>query len=117
MKPMMIGAGTLAGIVFLALAVTAGGWTLTHLAALKSIPALMDAGLGAEAAVGLQALLVCAALVFGALFFLMLYRRGGTSMAILILGAMLVFSHGMSPEASGCRRSFPSVSSHHTVRI
>lgn len=91
-------AGAVIGLA--ALAVTTGGWTLTHLDRLRAVPALMDAAPGAEAVAGAQALLVCAALVFGALFFLMLYRRGGTSMAILILGAMLVFSHGMSQQAS-----------------
>ncbi len=83
-----------------ALALTTGGWALTHLADLRAIPAALEAGQGTVATEGVQALLVCAALVFGALFFLMLYKRGGTSMAILILGAMLVFSHGMSQRAS-----------------
>ena len=87
------------------LVVTAGGWTLTHLAALRAVPTFLTIFQGQtvtleQATAGIQALLVCAALVFAALFFIMLYRRGGTSMAILILSAMLVFSHGMSQNAS-----------------
>lgn len=86
--------------------VSAGSWALSHLDGLRAIPLVFDAARAAEGASvrvdggGLQALLICAALLFGGLFFLMLYKRGGTSMAILILGAMLVFSHGMSPDAS-----------------
>ena len=95
--------GALIGLI--ALAVCTGSWAATHLAALKAIPVFLTVFQGQEVTLeqgmaGIQALLICAALVFGALFFLMLYRRGGTSMAILILSAMLVFSHGMSSKAS-----------------
>ena len=87
------------------LAAVSGGWIATHLAALRAIPGVLESLRGAAASEGVsipgaQALLVCAAAVFGALFFAMLYKRGGTSMAILILSAMLVFSHGMSQSAS-----------------
>lgn len=84
-------------------AVIGGGWILAHLADLRAIPAIFEAMRGADTRVnpaGVCALLICAAALFGAIFFLMLYNRGGTSMAILILSAMLVFSHGMSPQAS-----------------
>lgn len=84
-------------------AILGGGWGLSHSGDLRAIPALFDALRSAETAAdpaGVRALLICAAALFGALFFLMLYRRGGTSMAILILSAMLVFSHGMSQDAS-----------------
>ena len=85
------------------LAVFGGGWGLRHIEDLRAIPALLDAMRSAETTAdpaSARALLICAAALFGALFFVMLYKRGGTSMAILILAAMLVFSHGMSPEAS-----------------
>lgn len=85
------------------LAVFGGGWGLRHIQDLRAIPALFEAMRSAETTAdpaGVRALLICAAALFGAVFFVMLYKRGGTSMAILILSAMLVFSHGMSPEAS-----------------
>lgn len=95
-------AGAVIGIA--ALAVTGGGWIATHLSALKDIRGIFEAVRSAESGVqpvaGMQALLVCAAAAFGALFFVMLYKRGGTSMAMVILVAMLVFSHGMSQTAS-----------------
>ena len=96
-------AGVAAGATLLAIA--GGGWILTHLPALRAMPlvfaALRGAQPSAEAlAAGSQALMVCAALVFGMLFFVLLYRRGGTSVALTLLIALLVFSHGMSPDAS-----------------
>lgn len=98
------GKGAILGAALVA--VIGGGWTAGHMDDLRAIPALFDAARSVETTgipagdPGLKALLICAALLFGALFFLMLYKRGGTSMAILILAAMLVFSHGMSRTAS-----------------
>lgn len=85
--------------------VTSGVWGAGHMSDLRAIPDVFEAMRGAAessaATLGaVQAMLICLSALFGALFFLMLYKRGGTSMAILILSAMLVFSHGMSPNAS-----------------
>ena len=98
-----LAAWSVTGAVFgtAVLAVTAGSWISARLSDLKAIPALFEAAqAGGEAMASVQALLICAAAVFGALFFAMLYKRGGTSVAIVILAAMLMFSHGMSEEAS-----------------
>lgn len=98
-----MGAGALLALPSLATA--AFIYALTHLSDLRDIRTMLNAWQGMEAdparaAAGAQALIVCGALLFGALFFLMLYKRGFTGMAIMLLAAMLIFSHGMSNTAS-----------------
>lgn len=87
------------------LGVSSAGWVLTHLPDLRAIPTFLAAWQGQQAdavrvSAGIQALLVCAALLSGLLFYALLYRPGFTGLAIMFLASMLVFSHGMSQTAS-----------------
>ncbi|MBR1559429.1 MAG: DUF4129 domain-containing protein [Clostridia bacterium] len=89
----------------LALALGAGGMALSHAEDLQAIPIFIAAWQGqqADAALvmnGIRAALVCAAVAFGMLYFLLLYKHGFTGLAIMLLAATLVFSHGMSRTAS-----------------
>lgn len=82
-----------------------GGWALSHMTGLRAIPVFFAAWQGRQAnsalvTAGMEALLLCGALMFAALFFLMLYHHGFTGLAIMLLSSMLIFSHGMSQSAS-----------------
>ena len=98
------GAGTLIGGGLLAAAVL--GYTVTHIADLRAVRVFLAAWQQGGTVIpdvivpGSHAFLICGAALFGALFFLLLYRRGFTGMAIMLLASMLIFSHGMSPRAS-----------------
>lgn len=96
--------GLTAVVALILLGLISGGWALSHRAALQAIPALLSAlqenvanGSGAQSG---AALLIVAAMIFGLLCFLLLYRSGMSSLAIMLLASMLVFSHGMSRTAS-----------------
>ena len=98
-----LGGGGLLG--FAGIAALLGGYSVTHVSGLRAIRALVGSWQGrqVEAAavpLGAHTLLVLCALIFGALYFLMLYHRGFTGMAVMLLSASLIFSHGMSSAAS-----------------
>ena len=95
--------GALLGVA--ALAALSGVYAVTHVAGMRAIRVLLSAWQGGQVdaalvTLGGRTLLVCCALLFGALFFVLLYKRGFTGMAIMLLAAMLLFSHGMSETAS-----------------
>ena len=102
------GAGALLALA--GLAALAGGYSVTHLNGLKAIRLFMAAWQGqqveaAQITLGAHTLLVCLALIFGALFFLMLYKRGFTGMAIMLLASMLTYGLGRIHEKAQALKS------------
>ena len=97
------GVGAVAAAALLAL--VGGGMAVTHLGALRSVGDFFASlrGLGADPAraeVGARTFLVLAAAAFSMICFLLLYHRELTSLAVMVLAAMLISSHAMSPHAS-----------------
>ena len=97
------GVGAVAAAVLLA--VTAGGFVLTHLDGFRAIPAFLSAWQGTETdpalvTMGANTFLLCAAVAFGAVFFGLICKRELTALAVMFLLAMLISSHAMSETAS-----------------
>ena len=102
---LMAFSGVTAMLALAGLGLISGGWALSHMAGLRAIPLFFAALQGQninnpQMTLGLETLLICAALVMAMLFFLLLYQQGLSGLAIMLLASMLVFSHGMSPKAS-----------------
>ena len=102
---LMAFSGITAVIALIALGLFSGGWMLSHAAQLRAIPVFFGAWQGqsaqsAQVTSGCEALLICGAMLFGLLFFLLLYKPGLSGLAIMLLSSMLIFSHGMSQNAS-----------------
>ena len=97
---------TLGMIVAAALfAAVAGIWALANRGALGMVReffALWQGGQGdlARAAQGGGAFFVCAAAVLAGVFYMLLYRRELTALAVMLLAAVLVCAHAMSDSAS-----------------
>ena len=99
-----VGAALSAGL-FLAVAATYAGTHAAGLGAMRDVFALWSGELveAEKLALGGRTLLVCGAFTAGALFFAMLKRRELVSIAIMMLLAVLVACHAMSPDASLAR--------------
>ena len=102
---LMAFSGATAMLALAGLGLLAGGYAFSHLNGIRSIPTFFAAWQGEtvdpnQLTVGTETLLICAALAMAMLFFLLLYRQGFSGMAIMLLSSMLVFSHGMSHNAS-----------------
>ena len=102
---LMTFSGVTAILALAGLGMISGGYILSHLSGMRAVPAFFAAWQGHavdpfQMNTGLETLLICAALVMGMLFFLLLYQQGLSGLAIMLLASMLVFSHGMSARAS-----------------
>ena len=91
-----------AGALF---AAAAGGYIVSHLDGLEAVRAFIlswtqPSGDAEAIARGGTVFMICAAFLLGELFYALLNRREFISLALLILGAMLVGSHAMSETAS-----------------
>ena len=97
---------TAGAVISAALCLPAGGlWLLINRRGLSAVGSFFALWQGGQAEPGLatlggQTFFSLAAIALGALFFLLLYRRELTSMAIMILLSMLIAAHAMSESAS-----------------